>query len=118
MRQQSSAESAASQAERDLLPSIIERVETLPRLPTSPGERAAALIIDEYLREFDCRSAVESTRAHRSYAQPIGLMCALSAAATWLGGRGHRFVGALSALVLGLGIVDDISGGPMLFRRL
>jgi peptidase M28-like protein len=108
----------ASPADRDLARSVIERLETLPRLPTSPGEHEAAHVIDSYLASFGCRSRVEPARAHRSYALPIGLQCAFSAAATWLGGRGHRFLGAAGAALLALGIVDDISEGPMLFRRL
>jgi Peptidase family M28 len=110
--------SAAPLLDRDLIRSVIERLESLPRLPASPGEHAAALIIEEYLTSFGCRTALEPARAHRSYAVPIGLLCAFSAAATWLGGRGHRLVGATGAALPALGIVDDISDGFMLFRRL
>lgn len=118
VRQRRVPETVAPQADCDLVRSVIERLETLPRLPTSPGEHAAARLIDEYMTLLGCRSSVEPVRAHRSYALPIGLLCALSAAATWLGGRGYRLGGAASAALLALGIVDDISDGPMLFRRL
>jgi hypothetical protein len=44
-------------------------------------------------------------------------MCAASALAAWAGGRGWRRLGAIGGALAACGIVDDISGGPMLFRR-
>src|SRR6266536_3042290 len=84
----------------ELIGSVIERLATLPRLPTSTGERQAAFMIRDNLASFGCRVAVEEIPAYSSYAWPIGLMCAAGA--------------GLAAL----GIADDVSGGRMVFRGL
>jgi hypothetical protein len=100
-----------------LIRSVIDPLAVIPRLPTSAGERRAAELVRDHLARFGCRVAIEETPAHGSYALPIGLMCAVGAAAAWVGGRGRRWLGAVGGAIAAGGIADDISGGPMLFRR-
>lgn len=108
----------SQQDDGELLRSVIERLAVLPRLPTSEGERRAALMICEDLARFGCRVGIEETPAYSSYAWPIGLMCAGSAAASLVAGRGHAVLGAAGAGLALAGIIDDISGWRMAFRRL
>jgi len=96
---------------------VITRLAAIPRLPTSPGEHEAADILAGMLRERGCETAVEFEPAYRSYAWPVGVLSALSAAAALAAGRGHRLLGAVGAAVAAYGIADDITGSRMLCRR-
>jgi hypothetical protein len=98
---------------QELLRGVVERLAGLSRLPTSAGELAAARIIRDLLAERGCAAAVEPVPAYRSYAWPIGLMCAVGAAAGLAGGTAGAAGGALAAV----GIADDITGARMLCRR-
>jgi len=98
--------------------SIVTELAAIPRLPTSAGERQAAHVIRERLEGLGCRAAVEEVPAYRSYAWPIGVLSALGVAAGIASLRGHRVLGALGGTAAALGVVDDITGGPMLCRRL
>jgi hypothetical protein len=118
MSQEQRQPGAWSPRDDALLRSVVERLAVIPRLPTSEGERRAALIIRDDLLQFGCQANVEDVPAHSSYAWPIGLMCAASVAAGWAAGRGHRLLGAVGAGLSAAGIADDISGGRMAFRRL
>jgi hypothetical protein len=100
-----------------VLRAVVERLAGIPRLPTSPGEHEAAHIICDLLRERGCTARVEQVPAYRSYAWPVGLLCALSAGSGLAAGRGHRLVGALGGTLAALGIADDITGDRMLCRR-
>ena len=96
---------------------VISTLAPIPRLPTSEGEREAAGILRDMLADRGCDAVVEEEPAYRSYAWPIGVLCALSAAAALAAGRGHRVVGALGAAVAAYGIADDVTGSRMLCRR-
>jgi hypothetical protein len=103
-----------------LLRDVVERLAGIARLPASAGEREAAGIVLGMLTDRGCEARVEEVRAYRSYAYPIGGLCALSAAAALAAGGGglvRRGVGVLGGAVAALGIADDITGGPMLWRR-
>ena len=99
---------------------VVERLAVIPRLPASAGERKAAGLIRGMLESRGCASAVEEVPAYRSYAWPIGGLCALSAAGALLAGRGgraRRAAGALSGALAALGIADDITGSRMVWRQ-
>jgi hypothetical protein len=107
----------ASAPLEDLLRAVVAGLAGLPRLPTSDGERTAAYAIRDDLARFGCRAEVVPAPAFASYARPIGAMCAAALVAGWAGGRGHRFAGAVGGALAAAGIVDDITGGRMAFRR-
>jgi hypothetical protein len=100
-----------------LLREVVERLAPLDRLPTSAGEREAAGIVCQLLADRGCAAAVEEVPAYRSYAWPIGVLCALAAASAMAAGRGHRALGALGGAVAAYGIADDITGTRMVCRR-
>src|SRR5690349_5601803 len=100
-----------------LLRSVVEELEQIPRLPTSPGERLAAQLIRHRFATLGWRTVVEEVGAYRSYAWPIGLLSAGSALAALAGLRHRRVVGTVGGLLAAAGIIDDITGGPMLTRR-
>src|SRR3954451_14060575 len=105
----------------DLLRSVVQELESIPRLPTSPGERQAAQLIRHRFSRLGWPTEVQEVDAYGSYAWPIGLLCAGSLAAAVAGrsGRGsRRALGTLGGLLAAAGIIDDITGGPMLTRRL
>jgi Peptidase family M28 len=104
----------------------IELLAGIDRLPTSDGERRAAGLIRDWFAARGCKARVEEVPAYRSYAKPIGILCAAAAAAGLLAGRGagrgwRKFVGptvgALVGAAASCGIADDITGGRMLARR-
>jgi hypothetical protein len=103
-----------------VLREVIERLAGIARLPASAGERKAAGIIRRLLAERGCAVEVEDAPAYRSYAGPIGSLCALSLGAGLVAGRGgpwRRSIGVVGGAVAALGIADDITGGRMLWRR-
>jgi hypothetical protein len=102
----------------------IKLLAAIPRLPASTGERRAAGLIRERFAARGCTARVEEVPAYQSYAQPIGILCAAGAAAGLLAGQGRGWrkpagltVGAVAGAVAACGIVDDITGGAMLARR-
>jgi Peptidase family M28 len=101
----------------DVPRAVIDELASIPRLPTSDGERAAAYLIRDRLAGYGCRAAVEEVSAYRSYAWPIGVLSAVGVVSAMASLRGHRIVGAIGGAAAAAGIVDDISGGAMLCRR-
>jgi hypothetical protein len=101
----------------DVLRSVIEELASIPRLPTSDGERSAAYLIRDRLSDYGCDAAVEEVSAYRSYAWPIGVLSAVGVVSAMVSLRGHRLLGAIGGATAAAGIVDDITGGPMLCRR-
>jgi Peptidase family M28 len=99
------------------LAETVRSLAAIPRLPTSDGERQAADLIRRRFEAAGCAARVEQVPAYRSYAQPIGLLCAGAAASGLLAGRGRRAVGVLGGAAAAWGVVDDITGGRMLARR-
>jgi hypothetical protein len=105
----------------DELRPVVEELESIPRLPTSPGERLTArLIADRFTGLLDPGrpARIEEADAYRSYAWPIGLLSAVAVASAMAARRQHRSVGVVGGLLAAAGIIDDITGGPMLTRRL
>ncbi|HEU4422264.1 MAG TPA: M28 family peptidase [Pilimelia sp.] len=99
---------------------VVERLAGIARAPASVGEHEAAQIIRGMLDERGCAAAVEEVPAYRSYAWPIGLLCAVGAGSAVLAGRGGRAgraLGAVGGALAALGIADDITGSRMLCRR-
>src|SRR5262245_25046860 len=105
-------------ATMDVLRSVIEELAVIPRLPTSEGERKAAGLIRDRLAGCGCQAAVEEVSAYGSYAWPIGVLSAIGALSAVVRLRGHRFLGAVGAAAATAAIVDDITCGPMVARRL
>jgi hypothetical protein len=103
------------------LAEIIESLAPIPRRPTSEGERAAAYLVRERFEAAGCTARVEEVPAFRSYAEPVGLLTAAGIAAGVLAGRASR-LSRLAGTVLGAaaaaGIVDDITNGRLLARKL
>jgi len=112
------ADAASEAPDVDLLRSVIEELETIPRLPTSPGERQAAHLIKHRFSRLGWHSVIEEVDAYRSYAWPIGVLCAGSVVSAVAGLRHRRALGTIGGLLIAAGIIDDITGGPMLTRRL
>jgi Peptidase family M28 len=103
-----------------LLREVVARLAVIPRLPVSPGEREAAGILRGMLADRGCTVDVEEVPAYRSYAWPIGVLCALGAASALAAGRGGRVgrvAGVLGGALAAFGIADDITGSRMLCRR-
>jgi len=101
------------------LRAVVERLAAVPRLPASDGEREAAGIVRDLLAERGCAVDIDEIPAYRSYAWPIGVLCALGAAAGLVGGRGRlgRLAGTVGGALAAYGIADDITGSRMLCRR-
>ncbi|WP_345620746.1 M28 family peptidase [Streptomyces ziwulingensis] len=107
---------------RAALARTVRSLAHIPRLPTSDGERRAAEIIRRRFEAAGCATTVEEEPAYPSYARPIGLLCAAAAVSGLLAGRergrGWRSAaGALTGAAAAWGVVDDITGGRLLARR-
>ena len=100
----------------DRLRAVVEHLQVIERPSASDGERRAAAWIRDELAALGCRAAVEAAPAHGSFAVPLLLLSAAGAAAG-LSRRGRR-VPAAAGLAAAGAIVDDVSAGPHLFRRL
>ena len=95
------------------LRATVEHLASFDRPSASEGERRAAEWIRGELAALGVAARVEEERAVGSMAIPLGLLSAAGVLAA-LGGRRTAALGLLAAA----GIVDDVSGGPHLFRRL
>ena len=95
------------------LRATVEHLAGFDRPSASNGERHAAEWIRERLEAHGVPARVEEEPAVGSMALPLGLLSAAGVAAG--SGRGRR---GLLGLLAAAGIVDDVSGGPHLFRRL
>jgi hypothetical protein len=101
-----------------MIRAVIRELAPLQRLPASAGEARAADLIRSRLSALGWDCAVEPAPAYRSYAWPIGLLSLAAILSAGAGRRGHPRIAALGALLAAAGIVDDISLGPMVARRL
>jgi hypothetical protein len=97
----------------DRLRATVAHLATFDRPSASEGERRAAEWIRGELEALGVSAAIEEAPAVGSMALPLGLLSA-AGAASGLGGRRGGALGLLAAA----GIVDDVSGGPHVFRRL
>jgi hypothetical protein len=95
------------------LRATVEHLAGFDRPSASEGERRAAEWIREQLDSLGVPARVEEEPAVGSMALPLGLLSAIGLAA----GLGRRRT-ALLGLLAAAGIVDDVSGGPQVFRRL
>jgi hypothetical protein len=95
------------------LRATVEHLASFDRPSASDGERRAAEWIRGELEALGVPARVEEERAVGSMAIPLALLSALGAA-SGLGGRRAAPLGLLAAAA----IVDDVSGGPHIFRRL
>jgi hypothetical protein len=95
------------------LRATVEHLAGYDRPSASEGERRAAEWIREQLDSLGVPARVEEEPAVGSMALPLGLLSAIGLAA----GLGRRRT-ALLGLLAAAGIVDDVSGGPHVFRRL
>jgi hypothetical protein len=95
---------------------LVERLASFERESCSDGERAAAEIVAEALREAGAHDVrLEAERAHGTYWWPVGLPTALAALAGLSGGRALRLVvGVLAAA----SVADDLRFGRRWLRRL
>ena len=94
------------------LRATVEHLASFDRPSASEGERRAAEWIRSELQAQGVAAVVEEERAVGSMPLPLGLMSAAGVLAG-LGGRRTAALGLLAAA----GIVDDVSGGPHVFRR-
>jgi hypothetical protein len=97
----------------DRLRATVEHLAGFDRPSASEGERRAAEWIREQLDSLGVPARVEEESAVGSMALPLGLLSAIGLAA----GLGRRRT-ALLGLLAAAAIVDDVSGGPQVFRRL
>jgi hypothetical protein len=95
------------------LRATVEHLAAFDRPSASEGERRAAEWIRDELAALGVEARVEEEPAVGSMFVPLGLLSAAGVVAA-AGGRRAGVLGLLAAA----GIVDDVSGGPHLFRRL
>lgn len=95
-----------------------EHVSTLAameRPSASDGELAAAEWIRARFAEAGLEARIEAEPAHGTYWWPLGLCAAAAAAA---GSSGSRRAGVVVGALVAAGVVDDVSAGPHVLRRL
>ena len=106
-------DSRARTTEQDRLEHLVTRLAAIERGSASPGERAAAELVADALREAGLEPVLEEERVHGTHWLPFGLPPAAAALAAVAGGR-------LAALVTGAAaaasVAEDIGGGPQLLR--
>ena len=95
------------------LRATVEHLASFDRPSASDGERRAAEWIRGELEALGVPARVEEESAVGSMAIPLALLSAAGVLAA-AGGRRLAPLGLLAAV----GIVDDVSGGPQVFRRL
>jgi len=102
------------------LRTTIETLAAIDRPSASDGElRAAAWIADRFT-ELGCSVEVDDELAHRGYARSIAGQSALGAIGAALAASSRparRAFGGLLALAAAAGVVEEVSNGPQLFRR-
>jgi hypothetical protein len=94
---------------------VVETLERIERPSASDGEREAAEWIRGRFEALGLRARIEPERAHGTYWWPLGAMTA-AAGLAGLGTRRRRFA-TLTGALAAAGIVDDVSGGPHVFRK-
>src|SRR4051794_14725442 len=102
--------------DRAHLREVVETLERIDRPSASPGEREAAEWIRARFEQLGLHARIEEERAHGTYWWPLA---ALTGAAGLAGlGGGRRRLAALTGALATAGVVDDVSGGPHVFRKL
>ncbi len=103
------------------LRSTVERLASLDRASASAGECEAADWIAERLRAEGCAVEVDEETAYRGYARSLAGQTAIGAAGAALATSprpGLRALGGVLGLLAGAGVVEEVSNGPQVFRRL
>jgi Peptidase family M28 len=101
-----------------VLREVVETLAPIDRTPCSAGERAAAEWVAARLRASDAGVALEDEPSWGTFpptATGTGLLGILGAALVL---AGRRLSGALLALAVFAGIVDEAQNGPRILRRL
>lgn len=105
----------------DELRATVARLAALDRTSASAGEHEAAGWIAERLREAGCAVEVDEETAYRGYARSLAGQSAIGAAGAALA-TSHRprlrALGGALGLLAAAGVVEEVSNGPQLFRRL
>ncbi len=99
----------------DTLREIVSTLAAMERPSASDGERRAAEWIRDRFVATGLDARIEEEPAHGTYWWPLGLC---SAAGVLAGRSGSRVLGLLGGAAAAAGIVDDVSAGPHLVRRL
>jgi hypothetical protein len=100
------------------LEAAVRQLETIERGTASPGEREAAELVADRLRDLGCDVHTESEQVHGGYWIPVGAPAAVAAGLALLALRDRARLAAFAGGALAAAsILDDISGGPQLLRR-
>lgn len=109
--------------DRDDLRATVETLAAIDRPSASEGERHAAAWIADRLRDEGCEVWIDTEHAYCGYARSIGGQTAVGAvgaalvAAAGRGLPGLRALGGALAAAAAAGVVEDVSNGPQIFRR-
>jgi Peptidase family M28 len=102
----------------DTVREVIETLAELERPPCSPGEREAALWIEQRLRKAGCDDVVtEEETAWGSFPPNLAAVGILGTIGAGLVLAGRRRTGALASLISLAGLLDEIENGPRILRR-
>jgi Peptidase family M28 len=114
------ATASVSRPDEAVLRATVEELAAIERAPASPGEREAAHIIAGRMQALGLRAEVEDEAAFGSYAWPAGIASAAAAGAGLAARRGRagRLIGFAGGALAAAGIVDEISLGRQVIRRL
>ncbi|MTD46936.1 M28 family peptidase [Conexibacter sp. W3-3-2] len=107
--------------DRDGLRGTVELLAAIERPSASDGERRAATWIADRLREAGCAVEVDEETAYGGYARSLAGQSAVGLLAAGLAATPRprtRALGAALGVVAIAGIVEEVSNGPQLFRRL
>ncbi len=107
--------------EPDALRATVEVLAAIDRPSASPGEAQAAEWIAEHLAALGCRVQVDEELAYTGYARSLAGQTAVGAAGALLARSplpNRRRLGGVIALAAAAGIVEEVSNGPQVFRKL
>ena len=111
---------AAEQEQHPSWRELILELASFARPSASAGERRAAELIAQRLRERGCEVAIDQERAHGGYWWPLGLanlIALLGVRAAWRGSRTRRAGAALAAGAAAAVVWDEAGQGRRWFRR-
>lgn len=100
------------------LRATVSALAAIERPPASAGEREAAEWLVARLGAAGVAARIEDELAYDAFAPALVGLSAAGLAAAALAELGLRRLSAVLGVAAGLGIADDISNGPRVFRRL